>query len=856
VILKHTLLRTAMLIGIPWAYGNLTLVGMAGAFPPPQELGAPSPPKKPATPKAQGKDADAGLHAESDSDQDTTFGAHQGFKALGKDFLEDQKRIWTSPARLRFSDADWLVPASGFAAGLFVTDRDVSTHLSNNPSTISHYNSLSTAGIGALVGGAAGLWVLSYPAHNEHWRETGFLAGEAAINSLVAVEALKYSLRRDRPFQGDGSGPFFQGGTSFPSEHAAAAWSVAGVIAHEYPGVFPRIVAYGLASLVSYSRIKGRQHFPSDVFIGGMMGQFIAQDVYTRRHDPELGGSEWRSIGAIVRGDGYLSPANQGSPYVPLDSWIYPAVERLMAMGSIDSAFSSLRPWTRRECARLIGEADDRVNDVDASPEAARINSVLQAEFADELEANGRNARARMESVYVRASGISGDPLGAGTHFDFGQTVINDYGRPYESGVNAIAGFSGWAISGRWVGYVRAEYQHAPSAPPLTLGARETIAKADALPATQPATPVGTVNRLELLDAYVGLNLENWQVTFGQQSLWWGPTEGGPMLISNNAEPIPMFRVNRVSPFQLPSILHWLGPIRIELFLGQLSGQSFLQGPNGISGSFDQNYAPQPFIHGQKIAFKPTPNFEFSLSRSTVMGGPGVPLTFGRLGKSLFTVAGGASNGLPGSANDPGDRRSGLDWQYRLPKLRNWVTFYGDAFSDDQISPIAYLDRSAISAGLYFSHIPKLPKLDLRFEGVYSDVPAGGAIGGGFFYWNTRFLNGYTNNGNLIGSWIGRDGQGAQGWANYWFTPKNRLQLSYRHQKVSQDPRFIPGGGTITDVGVGADVWTTSSLGFSGKVQYEAWTFPAIVPGQQRNLSVSLQLQFNSTGWSFRGSNP
>src|SRR2546422_3725546 len=55
---------------------------------------------------------------------------------------------------------------------------------------------------------------------------SGFLAGEAALNSLVAVESLKYSLRRERPFQGDGGGHFFQsGGTSFPSDQAAAACS-------------------------------------------------------------------------------------------------------------------------------------------------------------------------------------------------------------------------------------------------------------------------------------------------------------------------------------------------------------------------------------------------------------------------------------------------------------------------------------------------------------------------------------------------------------------------------------------------------------------------------------------------------
>src|SRR6266446_5337793 len=163
--------------------------------------------------------------------------SHPGLQGLGKRFFEDQEQIWASPANIRFSDTQWLVPVSGITAGLFVTDGDFSKHLSQNPTTISHYKTLSNAGVGALVGGAGGMWLLGHVRHNDHWSETGFLAGEAAINSLVAVETLKYSLGRQRPFQGNGSGSFFQSsGTSFPSEHSAAAWSVAGVIAHEYPG--------------------------------------------------------------------------------------------------------------------------------------------------------------------------------------------------------------------------------------------------------------------------------------------------------------------------------------------------------------------------------------------------------------------------------------------------------------------------------------------------------------------------------------------------------------------------------------------------------------------------------------------
>lgn len=774
-----------------------------------------------------------------------------GLLNLGKDFLGDQKSIWTSPARLRVSDLDWLVPISGIGAGLFVTDRDVSTHLSNDPSTISRYKNISTAGIAALAGGAAGLWVLSYPSHNVHWRETGFLAGEAALDTLVDVEVLKYSLRRERPFQGDGSGPFFSGGTSFPSEHAAAAWAVAGVFAHEYPGIFPKLAAYGLASLVSYSRIRAKQHFPSDVFVGGLMGQMVAQDIYSRHYDPELGGQAWRSIGEVLRGDGDLSPANQASPYVPMDSWIYPAMERLMALGAIDSAFASLRPWTRRECARALGDAENHLGDPSGDDtEAGHLYHRLAEEFGEELEdSNGRNFHLRVESVYTRVTGISGPPLGDGLHYDFGQTFINDFGRPYEEGTNGIAGFSAWMTSGRWVGYVRGEYQHAPSAPALPESVLQIIPSLQGLPGTPPATPFAAVNRFQLLDAYAGLDADNWQFTFGQQSLWWGPTEGGPTLYSTNAVPIPMFRVNRVSPLDLPWIFHLLGPVRIELFFGQMTGHNFVAyapsdaGPFSFIGSYTQTLNPQPFLHGEKVAFKPTPNFEFSFSRTTIMGGPGVPITLGTLKTSYFSTG----NAPPGTPGDPGDRRSAMDWEYRVPKLRDWVTFYGDAFSDDQFSPIAYWDRSVISAGLYFARIPKIPKLDFRAEGVFSDTPAGGNLSHGFFYFNSRFHDGYTEDGNLIGSWIGREGQGAQGWVNYWFTPKNRLQANYRHEKVSQ--QFLPGGGTITDVGLRGDLWTTTELSFTANVQYETWNFPIIRPGQQTDISASLQVTFWPDHW-------
>ena len=88
-----------------------------------------------------------------------------------------------------------------------------------------------------LVGLGAGSYLWSYISHDEHQRETGILAGEAVINSLLTTtQALKYSFGRQRPTADQGELNFFKGGDSFPSDHAAVAWSAATVIAHEYPG--------------------------------------------------------------------------------------------------------------------------------------------------------------------------------------------------------------------------------------------------------------------------------------------------------------------------------------------------------------------------------------------------------------------------------------------------------------------------------------------------------------------------------------------------------------------------------------------------------------------------------------------
>ena len=847
--------RWPIMLAFSWAASSLTLTAAASLAAPPQAEERAGEVSKESSSVSKTKELSPGEKNLTDPDSEFNAARPLSLKALGKEFLRDQEQIWTSPAKLRLSDVQWLLPLSGITAGLFVTDASYSNSLSHNPTTIGHYNTASTVGIGALVGGAGGMWLLGHIKHNEHWSETGFLAGEAALNSLVMVESLKYSLGRERPYQGNGTGPFFQGGTSFPSEHAAAAWSIAGVIAHEYPSPFVKIMVYGLASLVDFSRVHGRQHFPSDVFVGSVMGNLIGQNIYSRNHDAGLGGEAWKSISQVFKSEGNLTPSNMGSPYVPMDSWVYSAFERLAAMGYVNSGMFGMRPWTRLECARLLNESENHRIDDDNSLEAAKTYVQLSKEFAGELEemSGGENRGAKVESVYTSVTGISGQPLTDG--FNFGQTIINDYGRPFEEGLNSADGFSAWATEGHLVVYVRAEYEHAPSAPALSESAREFISTSNGLPSVAPAAPFAAVNRFQLLDSYVGLNFSNWQITFGPQTLWWGPSLGGPLMFSDNATPVNMFRINRVSPFKLPSFLGWLGPWRLETFLGQLTEHNFVfQTNTGFVGQFGQSLSRQPFLDGTRFSFKPLPNFELGFSLTVVFAGGPTPLTAHTFFHS-YSPSQGSQGGTPGNPDDPGDRRSGLDFSLRIPRVKDGLKFYTEAFVEDEFSPIAYWRNAAIWSGLYLAQVPKLNKLDFRVEAGYTDLPSGLQNGtpqshyaNGIFYSNGRYPDGsYTNGGYLLGNWMGRESQGVQAWSNYRFSPRSFIQASFRHQKVSQ--QFMPGGGSLTDVSLSANFWVRDDLSVSGSVQYERWLYPIITPGAQTNFTSSLQLTFWPQSW-------
>lgn len=755
--------------------------------------------------------------------------------SLGPRFIEhlaqDQFQIWTFPMRIRPADAEWLMPFALTTAGLFATDTEFSKHLSNSPSRIKYGNDFSNFGLGAMGGVAGGLWLLGEISHDDHKRETGLLAGEAAIDSLGVVYALKYSLGRERPLLDDYQGKFFSGGDSFPSEHAALAWSIATVVAHEYPGVLSQVLAYGAASAISAARIDAKQHFPSDVLIGAGIGWLSGEVAYRTHHDDELGGSSWPTFS---QGRSYIEEQrprrNLGTAFVELDSWVYPAMDRLAGLGYVHTAMQGARPWTRMQVAMLVEEATENLQEHEIRGDgAAGLVMRLRGEFAYELGLldGGRNMSAGIESAYTRAVSISGPALTDGLHF--GQTISYDFGRPFEEGTNLQEGGSFRAEAGPISIYVRAEYQHAPGAPAPSEAVLNIISTRDMIPAP-PDVPVRPINRPELLDAYIGVNVGNFQILAGRQSLEWGPGPGGSLLLSNNAPPIDMVRIVNSEPERLPGFLKYLGPVTFDQFFGRLESNRYIH---------------NPFLYGQQVSLKPFPNFEFGFDRTTMIGGKGPganPLTPGNFLESFFGLGAGAP---PHSV--PGTSENEMEWTFNVPHVRNYLVLYGEWYAKDNPIALQAPTRSSFRTGLYIPHFPGLPKLDLHFETANTTsavIDPGVPNIGDLDYWNFGYREGFTNNGILLGNVVGRLGEDYQVWLTYSLSPRNALQFTYKDSQVGS--AFIPGGGAWQDYAVNNQLYWKSGVYLKTQVQYEHIShYPILFNGPQNNVAAIVEFGFS-----------
>lgn len=525
-------------------------------------------------------------------------------------------------------------------------------------------------------------------------------------------------------------------------------------------------------------------------------------------------------------------PDRYGSTYIPVDSWVYPAMTRLYSMGFLDTMFLGMRPWTRRSALHMIQDSKYDIihsDNEEAQDILAKLLTYLDAEVPSGYTARG--AVYGIESTYTRFMGIGGTPLRDSYHL--GQTIANDYGRPYQSGFNNITGFSTVNEWGPFSLYLRGEYQHAPSAAGYSNALSSRLSAIDAIvpfappndpQATIPSGPIAAQNPFRLVEGSLSLHLLGHEISGGKTDAWLGPAAGGAMAWSNNAENIYSLRVNRVEPLNIFLLSKLLGPMRYDFFIGSLKGHT---APNS------------PWVHSEMFSFRPTVNFEFGFQRTIIFGGEGhAPVTLHTFLKGFFDTSD-TSVAEKYSRNDPGARYSDFNFSYRLPFVRKYATLYIDSIAHDDVTPISAPRRAAYRTGLYISQFPKFHKLDLRLEGVTTDPGVSRSFGGTFNYFEVVQLQGYTNKGYIMGDWIGREAKGGQAWLTYHLSGDEWVQLEYLNKKTPKD--FIPGGTTQNQFKASVVKRFGPELELNGWVQYEGWKAPIYKSGLQKDTTAAIQ---------------
>jgi hypothetical protein len=514
--------------------------------------------------------------------------------------------------------------------------------------------------------------------------------------------------------------------------------------------------------------------------------------------------------------------------YIPLDSWVYPALDRLHGLGYLDTAFLGLRPWTRRSIQRMVDQASSE-DGIQANPQAAEILTALQHEFGSEDDDPIELSYA-CEGLYTRMQGIAG--LTLRDSFHLGQTLVNDYGRPYQPGFNTVDGAAASAQFGRFSLYLRGEFQHAPSAAGYSPALVATLSTIDNVPlasnpvqATIPAGPIPSANDFRILEANLSYRILNHEISFGKSDHWFAPTVGGAFTYSNNAENIYAFQIDRTEPLYIPLLSRLTGPFRYDFFVGSLKGHS------------DPN---DPWMHAEKISFKPAPDLEFGFERTVIWGGKGhEPINLKSFLRSFFSVSG-VTLAQKLSPQDPGARFASFDFTWRLPWLNHWLTLYTDSLIHDDISPIDAPRHAGVRPGLYLSRIPGIPRLDLRFEGVNTDPETSRSNGGSYLYTEFIQVQGYTNKGYIMGDAVGREAQGGQAWLTYHLSPREMIQASFRHTKVADD--FIPLGTTQNSFDLHVVKRIQAHIELTADLQQEWWKAPVYQPGPQSDTVATLQL--------------
>jgi membrane-associated phospholipid phosphatase len=222
--------------------------------------------------------------------QDLGRSAGNGAVGFGRNLFEDLSLQFRAPFNYASQHPVKFVAGAAGILVLITTDHLTHPALTGNLRGSPTQRDMHRVGeAGDAINGLyliAGMGIVGIVAGSSREKSSSVMLAEALLTSAFWTASIKAVTGRERPREveeqrSDWEGPDFLNDDrsetatlrSFPSGHSTGAWATATVLAHQYPkyGVVP-VLAYGGATLMSYSRLVVGAHWLSDVVVGALIG--------------------------------------------------------------------------------------------------------------------------------------------------------------------------------------------------------------------------------------------------------------------------------------------------------------------------------------------------------------------------------------------------------------------------------------------------------------------------------------------------------------------------------------------------------------------------------------------------------
>ena len=250
------------------------------------------------------------------------------------------------------------------------------------------------------------------------------------------------------------------------------------------------------------------------------------------------------------------------STNVSLERDLYRDMELWAAEGLITSNLHSIRPFTRGEIGKQLAAALHRCALMDEPSAACRD---IQNRYANCLRRKSRPFHSASGTFLKPAESVSISY----SYLDGPFSTFNREGLPEIRGHNALVKFQSHARAGRYFSFF--------VEPAFVFNEYRTFDNHSSR------------TELRLHKGYAKFTAFNLEIQAGRDSLWWGPSYHGSLLMSNNARPFDMIKISNPEPVLLPWFFSYLGPVQFNIIFSQLNDDR------------ERHERANPFLYGVRL---------------------------------------------------------------------------------------------------------------------------------------------------------------------------------------------------------------------------------------------------------------